>query len=107
MLLDKSIEIAGDAHNVFVVSIPDYGVTSFGVTNSNAIGQEIDLYNEYIADQCSEKKISFIDITRISRELADSDGALVEDGLHPSGSQYLEWTNKILPAVKEILDNSK
>lgn len=107
LLLDKSIEIAGDAHNVFVVSIPDYGVTSFGISNSIAIGQEIDKYNEYISDQCSEKKISFIDITRISRELADSDGALAADGLHPSGSQYLEWANKILPDVKEIIDNSK
>jgi acyl-CoA thioesterase-1 len=107
LLLNKSIEIAGDANNVFVVSIPDYGVTSLGASNSITIGQEIDKYNEYMSDQCSEKKVPFIDITRISRALADSDGALALDGLHPSGSQYLEWTNKIFPTVKEILDNSK
>jgi lysophospholipase L1-like esterase len=107
LLLNKSIEIAGDTNNVFVVSIPDYGVTSIGASNSIAIGQEIDSYNEYMSDQCSEKKVFFINITRISRELADSDGALAPDGLHPSGSQYLEWTNKIFPTVKEILDNSK
>ncbi|MFT7162182.1 MAG: acyl-CoA thioesterase-1, partial [Bacteroidia bacterium] len=75
--------------------------------NSIAIGQEIDSYNEYMSDQCSEKKVFFINITRISRELADSAGALAPDGLHPSGSQYLEWTNKIFPTIKEILDNSK
>lgn len=37
ILLSKSIELARDTNRVFVVSIPDYGVTPFGSTNSESI----------------------------------------------------------------------
>ena len=103
-LLNFSIETAGTSSRVFVVSIPDYGVTPFGSYNSEMIGREIDMYNEYISDRCQEKGIRFINITEISRELGSSDGALASDNLHPSGNQYKEWTNEILPIVIEILD---
>ena len=103
-LLNKSIEIADDANRVFVVSIPDYGVTPFGESNSEKIKQEIDKYNEYIADQCESKNIPFINITEISRELGDSEGALAPDNLHPSGDQYKKWVNEILPVVIELLN---
>ena len=103
-LLNKSIEIADDANRVFVVSIPDYGVTPFGESNSEKIKQEIDKYNEYIADQCESKNIPFINITEISRELGDSEGALAPDNLHPSGDQYKKWVTEILPVVIELLN---
>lgn len=103
LLLEKSINIAGDAKRVFVVSIPDYGVTSFGRANANSIGREIDKYNNYMSDQCFDYNIPFIDITEISRTLADTQGALAPDGLHPSGDQYTEWVNKILPVAIEVL----
>lgn len=103
VLLDRSIEIAGDSTRVFVVSIPDYGVTPFGSSNSEQIGQELDMYNEYMATQCADKNIPFVNITEISRELGDSDGALASDNLHPSGSQYAAWVNEILPIVIDIL----
>ena len=102
-LLEQSIEIAGDAKRVFVVSIPDYGVTPFGSSNSEVIGQEIDMYNDYIAAKCEAQNIPFIDITGISRTLADSPGSLAADNLHPSGSQYALWTNEILPVVIDLL----
>ena len=83
-LLNFSIETAGTNRRVFVVSIPDYGVTPFGSYNREMIGREIDMYNEYISDRCQEKGIRFINITEISRELGSSDGALASDNLHPS-----------------------
>tara|TARA_B100000809_G_scaffold200683_1_gene200993 strand:+ start:1352 stop:2074 length:723 start_codon:yes stop_codon:yes gene_type:complete len=103
ILLNKSIEFAGDINNVFVVSIPDYGVTPFGRSNSESIGKEIDRYNEYISVQCEEKGIPFINITEVSRELGDSEGALASDNLHPSGSQYAQWTDIIVRTVIELL----
>jgi lysophospholipase L1-like esterase len=104
ILLNKSIEFAGDINRVFVVSIPDYGVTPFGSSNSESIAEDIDMYNTYISLQCEEKGIPFINITEISRELGDSDGALASDNLHPSASQYTEWADKILPIVIELLE---
>ena len=103
-LLDQSIEIAGDKNRVFVVSIPDYGVTPFGSSNSEKIGLEIDMYNQLISDRCEANQIPFIDITEISRNLGAKEGALASDNLHPSGSQYTDWTNEILPFVIKLLN---
>ena len=102
-LLDIAIELAGGKENVFVVSIPDYGVTPFGSGDPEGIGKEIDRYNAYAQERCSEKGIPFIDITGISRELGNSEGALASDRLHPSGLQYTRWTDAILPVVIEVL----
>ena len=104
-LLEISIALAHSADRVFVVSIPDYGVTPFGSSNSEVIGQEIDLYNAYIAERCAAQAIPFINITEISRALGDNPGALAPDNLHPSGTQYSEWVGAILPVVVEILGN--
>jgi len=104
-LLNTSIEIAGDVNRVFVVSIPDYGVTPFGSSNREKIKREIDNYNNYISEQCESRNVSFINITEISRELGNSEGALAPDNLHPSGEQYTEWVKEILPVVINILNN--
>ncbi|MBW1293959.1 SGNH/GDSL hydrolase family protein [Aquimarina litoralis] len=104
-LLDKAISLAGNNKNrVFVVSIPDYGVTPFGSNNSEVIASEIDMYNAYIKQQCEAQSIPFIDVTSISRNLGNSEGALATDNLHPSANQYSLWVEAILPVVKEILE---
>jgi len=104
LLLDKAISLANNQiDNVIVVSIPDYGVTPFGTNNSETIASEIDTYNAYIKQKCTEAEIIFIDVTSISRDLGDSEGSLATDNLHPSGYQYGLWVEKILPIVKEIL----
>lgn len=103
-LLNKAISLASNKRdNVIVVSIPDYGVTPFGTNNSETIASEIDVYNDYIKQKCTEAEIIFIDVTSISRDLGDSEGSLATDNLHPSGYQYGLWVEKILPIVKEIL----
>lgn len=102
-LLDKSIEIAGTKDRIFLVSIPDYGVTPFGKSNASRIATELDAYNLYMKNKCEALDIPFVDITGISRQLGDSTGALASDGLHPSGAQYTRWVDEILPVVIELL----
>lgn len=103
-LLEKAVQIAGNKDRVFVVSIPDYGVTPFGSSNAQQIGESIDQYNQYISDRCLASGISFINITEISRQLGDSPGALAPDNLHPSGEQYRAWVDAILPKTIELLN---
>jgi lysophospholipase L1-like esterase len=103
-LLHVAIEIAGEKGKVFVVSIPDYGVTPFGSSNSEKIAREIDEYNEYAKSVCNDAGIPFIDITSISRELGSSTGNLASDNLHPSGYQYSIWTDRILQKVLELIE---
>ena len=101
-LLGRIIDAVG-ASRVFVVSIPDYGVTPFGSNNSETIAQELDEYNEYARLKCDNLNIPYINITEISRNLGASEGALAIDNLHPSGIQYAEWVNEIVPKVRELL----
>lgn len=101
-LLGRIIDAAGSSR-VFIVSIPDYGVTPFGSNNSETIAQELDEYNEYARLKCDNLNIPYINITEISRNLGASEGALAIDNLHPSGIQYTEWVEEIAPAVTEII----
>ena len=103
LLLDQAIGLAG-SDRVFVVSIPDYGVTPFGNNNSENIAFELDEYNAYAAAKCQALNIPFINITEISRQLGDSNGALASDNLHPSGTQYGKWVEEMLPIVLNLLE---
>lgn len=102
-LLDTCIGLASKKSNVFVVSIPDYSVTPFGNDNKTQIALEINQYNKYIQETCSAKGVLFINITEISRELSEDSKALVNDGLHPSGYQYSQWTKQMFPHVLKLL----
>ena len=101
-LVNIAIEAVGQ-ERIFIVSIPDYGVTPFGSSNSENIANDIDMYNGYISERCAEEGFPFINVTEISRQLGDSDGALATDNLHPSGYQYSLWVNEMLPSVLDLI----
>ena len=103
LLIEEAIRQAGDIKNVFVVSIPDYGVTPFGSGNSEQIGRELDHYNSHMKGICDSLDIPFINITDLSRDLGASEEALAQDKLHPSGKQYEKWVEIILPVVVGML----
>ena len=105
-LVNHSLQIAGTHRKVFVISIPDYGVTPFGqntLHSPEVISLAIDEYNAHMRTVCIDLDISFIDVTLLSRMLGDSLEALSTDGLHPSGIQYEMWVQLILPQVLEVL----
>ena len=104
-LLLQAISIAGGSENVFLVSIPDYGVTPFGAANSEQIARELDEYNSYMKAQGEASEIPFVNITDISRSLGNGENALAPDQLHPSGTQYAQWVERILPVALQILNN--
>ena len=101
-LVNIAIEAVGQ-ERIFIVSIPDYGVTPFGSSNSENIANDIDMYNGYISERSAEEGFPFINVTEISRQLGDSDGALAADNLHPSGYQYSLWVNEMLPSVLDLI----
>lgn len=103
ILLEKAIHLASGSNKVFVLSIPDYGVTPQGQKEQQQISTEIDMYNDYIQDQCAKEGVLFINITEISRVLGATDHALVADALHPSAYQYKKWVEKIVPEVLRLI----
>lgn len=104
-LLNDAISFAGnEASKVFVVSIPNYGVTPFGMQKGeDRIRQELLRYDA-IADSISSLyEIPFINITPSSEKAKDDMSYIAKDKLHPSGKQYSEWVERIIPVVESII----
>jgi len=91
-VLDTAIQFAGgNAKHVFVLSIPDYGVTPFGKSNEVTIRAQIDQFNAINKSISNEAGVNYLDITGISRQAANDATLIASDGLHPSGKMYRLW----------------
>lgn len=104
-LLKMAIEFAGsDPSKVFVVSIPDWGVTPFAEgRDSDKIAKDIDEYNRVNYEIAQRYKVQYFNITPISREAKNDASLVADDGLHPSGEMYTRWVELIYPWAEEIL----
>ena len=106
-LLQTAIGYAGGKkERVFVLSIPDWGVTPFAQNSGKSalqIGQEIDAYNVINKQETELQKVNYLDITPISREAKIISGLIAADGLHPSAQMYALWVEKLVPMVKKVL----
>jgi lysophospholipase L1-like esterase len=101
-LLEQAIGYAaGDTARVFVVSIPDYGVTPFGQNyNPAQVATAIDAFNAMSQSITVAYGVSYYNITEISREVSSTPGMLAPDNLHPSAQQYGLWVNEFYEHVK-------
>ena len=103
-LLLQSIQFAAkDASHVFVLSIPDYGCTPFGVSRKDQIGKDIDNYNAIALQICTKYKVEFFDITPISRKALTQKNLIAPDSLHPSEIMYSEWVKLISSDIAQKL----
>ena len=104
-LLIRAIDYSNDKKNVFVLSIPDYGVTPFGkVRGQEKIYKEINSYNDINRVLAEKYNVLYFDITEISRKAENDTSLLAEDTLHPSKKMYKMWVDKL---KYELLDSLK
>ena len=96
-LLQQAIGFAGnEASHVFVLSIPDWGVTPFAKDRDvKKIAEEIDQYNAVCKAVSEKNEVIFIDITITQRADADVEGMVAGDGLHPAKKEYFKWANRL------------
>ena len=96
-LLQKAIGFAGgDPNKVFVLSIPDWGVTPFAKGREVAvIAAEIDKYNEQCKFVSADMKCNYIDITNSQRADGSNADFLATDLLHPNGKEYAKWAEQL------------
>ncbi|WP_316796645.1 SGNH/GDSL hydrolase family protein [Pedobacter agri] len=106
-LLQTAISFAnGDKTKVFVVSIPDWGVTPFGKNfgkSIQTITTEIDNFNAVNEQIALAAGISYTNITPTSRKAINDLSLIANDGLHPSAKMYTEWANALLPKISTVL----
>ena len=104
-LLIRAIDYSKNKKNVFVLSIPDYGVTPFGkVRGQEKIYKEINSYNDINRVLAEKYNVMYFDITEISRKAENDTSLLAEDTLHPSKKMYKMWVDKL---KYELLDSLK
>jgi len=108
-LLQRAIALAGRrAQRVFVVSIPDWGATRFGIESGRdvaTIARELDAFNAINREEALREHVAWADVAAISRAAGAAAAELAEDGLHPSGRQYTAWLTTILPAARTALSS--
>lgn len=104
ILLQMAIQFAGGiSSNVYVISIPDWGITPFAKErDAIKIATEIDGFNAVCKEISGNFKTSFIGITDDQRKDNHDPAYLATDGLHPSGMEYKKWATKL---SKMVLDN--
>ena len=110
VLLSRAIALAGGhRERVFMLSIPDWGVTRFGRESGRdtaEIAGQLDTLNTRAAKLCAKHDIAFVDIMPVSRTRGGEVAMMASDGLHPSGALYAEWTALTLPVVRDLISAS-
>ena len=103
-LIEIAINKSGNKkENVFLLSIPDWGVTPFAKEkDQQKISLEMDQYNNACKNAAENFGIQFIDITASQRLDNNKDGFLAEDNLHPSGKEYKKWAEVLVKRIKII-----
>ena len=106
-LLDQAIVFAnGHTGRVFVLSIPDWGVTPFAEGKDRAqVAREIDAYNRANKTITEAHTCNYLDITDSTRDHGLQEGFLAADGLHPSGREYAVWAQRLAPMIAAALKN--
>ena len=101
-LLERAIALAGNRpSHVFVLSIPDWGVTPFAQGRDRvAIARDIDAFNATAQAICVQRDVAFIDITPTSRDRGGDVDMLAADGLHPSAAMYARWVGVVLGRIE-------
>jgi lysophospholipase L1-like esterase len=102
-LLQKAIVFANNKNtHVFILSIPDWGVTPFAANrNQQQIAREIDAYNAINKRVAAVFGVNYINITASTREAKNNRNLVAADGLHPSDVEYKKWANMLAPLIKE------
>lgn len=105
-LLKKAIQFTGgETGAVFVLSIPDWGVTPFAAErDTQKISVEIDSFNQACEVIALKYQTHFLEITSSQRKDGYNEDFLAVDKLHPSGKEYSKWaallSEKIIAATR-------
>lgn len=104
-VLNTAIKFAdGHKDRVFVLSIPDWGVTPFASGREGNISKEIDQFNAINKQISFSLGVNYLDISDISRRAATESDLIATDGLHPSAKMYAEWVGRLAPIVAKKLN---
>ena len=90
---------------VVTLAIPDYTVTPAGADYGDPRQQHDAIVeaNATMARLSAERGIRYVDTFDLSLRAAVDRALVASDGLHPSGTQYARWVERVLPVVAELI----
>jgi len=93
------------AHRIVTVAIPDYTVTPAGSDYGDPRQQHdgIVTANATMSRLAADRGVAYIDIFDLSLRAVGDRSLVADDGLHPSGAQYAQWVDRILPVVEALI----
>jgi acyl-CoA thioesterase-1 len=102
-ILDELVGQVGAAY-VIAVTTPDYTVTPAGADYGDPRRQAAGIarYNAIFSELATARRVAVVDIHDISLRAAADRTLVAADGLHPSGSQYGLWVERIAPVVRRL-----
>lgn len=105
-LLKSAIALTGNKpKRVFVISIPDWGITPFASgRDRKEIANEIDAYNWVCEKNAKAEGANYINITDAYRIDGSKPDYLSSDGLHPSKLEYTKWAIKLTQQIVNVLE---
>jgi len=103
-VLQSAILLTGNkSKRVFVISIPDWGITPFASgRDRKEIATEIDNYNLICEKNAKLYGANYINITDAYRLEGFKPDYLSYDGLHPSKLEYNKWAIKLTQQITNI-----
>jgi acyl-CoA thioesterase I len=103
-ILDAAIGLVGGGRCLFVTT-PDYTVTPAGADYGDPVGvaAAIRRFNVAGREVAEARGVAVVDIHDLSLAAASDRSLVARDGLHPSGTQYSRWVERIGPVVSGLL----
>ncbi|MEQ7798516.1 GDSL-type esterase/lipase family protein [Pedobacter sp. ASV1-7] len=106
-LLQTAINFTnGNKARVFVLSIPDWGVTPYAVNSGRdpeLIAKEIDNFNAINYKETISLGVNYTNVTTSSRKAGSETDLLTNDGLHYSAKMYAEWVELLKQEIIKVI----
>lgn len=110
-LLMRAIMFAkGQSRHVYVLSIPDWGVTPFAEKEGKdkvKINSEINLFNKHNKTLSLAYRCHYLDITPLTRHQGLDEKCLTNDLLHYSAVAYGQWVEDLTKLIKNTFQKSQ
>lgn len=107
IILEEILNQVKTSDRVVVITIPDFGVTpaaSYFDSPQN-ISDGIDEFNSVLIKSAKQHDIPVVDIYKLSQGMIKNSGLVLDDGIHPSPTEYALWEQAIYPIVCSAITN--
>jgi lysophospholipase L1-like esterase len=107
-ILDVLVALVGSGR-ALAITTPDYTVTPAGADYGDPEAQAagIRTVNAVLSDEARRRDVVVVDIHDISLAAAMDRTLVARDGLHPSGTQYSLWVDRIAPVAATLAGRTR